>query len=143
MAEQELVDINVDQGGIVALPPPSIKLTSPVLRLSLSWSVEISWVPQPSTRLSILPNGKVVAALPHEKKVLLYNKEGKFKGTLGTFENPSGVTALPGGKMAVLDGKRIVVFSKSGETQELVPQGFNTTSGLCADQEGALVTINR
>ena len=114
-----------------------------MLRLSLSWSVEISWTPQPSTRLAILPNGKVVAALPHEKKVLLYNKEGKFKGTLGTFENPSGVTALPGGKMAVLDGKRIVVFSKSGEKQELVPQGFNTTSGLCADHEGALVTINR
>merc|ERR1719204_1469215 len=143
MAEQELVDINVDQGGIVALPPPTIELTSPVLRLSLSWSVEISWTPQPSTRLAILPNGKVVAALPHEKEVLLYNKEGKFKGTLGTLENPSGVTALPGGKMAVLDGKRIVVFSKSGEEQELVPQGFNTTSDLCADHEGALVTINR
>ena len=45
--------------------------------------------------------------------------------------------------MAVLDGKRIVVFSKSGEKQELAPQGFNTTSDLCADHEGALVTINR
>ena len=142
MAEQDLVDINVETG-IVAMPPPSIEPTSPALRLQLAWSVEVPWSPQPSTRLAILPNGKVVVALPHKHTVLLFNKEGKAKGTMGTFENPCGVTSLAGGKMAVLDDKRIVIFSKSGEKQEHVPQGFNTTAGLCADQEGSLVTINR
>lgn len=140
MAEQDLVDINVDTG-IVA--PPNIEPSSPALRLTLVWSVEVSWSPQHSTRLAILPNGKVVVALPHKHTVLLFNKEGKAKGTMGTFDNPCGVTSLAGGKMAVLDNRRIVIFSKSGEKQEHVPQGFNTTAGLCVDQEGALVTINR
>ena len=54
-----------------------------------------------------------------------------------------GVSALEGGKVAVLDDKRIVVFSKSGEEHEFVPQGLNTATGLCVDGEGALVTINR
>ena len=143
MVAQNLVDINVETGIVVATPPPTIEETSPALRLKLNWSVEISWSPQHSTRLAILPNGKVVVALPHKRAVLLFNKEGKAKGHLGTFENPHGVTAMEGGKMAVLDDKRIVVFSKSGEKQEVVPQGLNTAAGLSVDQEGVLVTINR
>ena len=143
MVAQNLVDIHVETGLVAAAPPLTIEETSPALRLKLVWSVEISWSPQHSTRLAILPNGKVVVALPHKHAVLLFNKEGKAKGNLGTFENPHGVTALKGGKMAVIDDKRIVVFSKSGEKQELVPQGLNTAAGLCLDQEGALVTINR
>ena len=137
LAAEDLVDINVNMG-IFALPPPF-----PVLRLRLVWSVEVAWTPQQSTRLAMLPNGKVVVALPHKHTVLLYNKEGKAKGTMGTFDNPCGVTSLAGGKMAVLDDKRIIIFSKSGEKQELTLQGLDTTAGLCADEEGALVTINR
>ena len=131
------MDINVNMG-IFALPP-----SFPVLRLRLVWSVEVAWTPQQSTRLAMLPNGKVVVALPHKHTVLLYNKEGKAKGTMGTFDNPCGVTSLAGGKMAVLDDKRIIIFFKSGEKQELTLQGLDTTAGLCADEEGALVTINR
>ena len=137
LAAEDLVDINVNMG-IFALPP-----SFPVLRLRLVWSVEVAWTPQQSTRLAMLPNGKVVVALPHKHTVLLYNKEGKAKGTMGTFDNPCGVTSLAGGKMAVLDDKRIIIFSKSGEKQVLTLQGLDTTAGLCADQEGALVTINR
>ena len=137
LAAEDLVDIN-DNMGIFALPP-----SFPVLRLRLVWSVEVAWTPQQSTRLAMLPNGKVVVALPHKHTVLLYNKEGKAKGTMGTFDNPCGVTSLAGGKMAVLDDKRIIIFSKSGEEQELTLQGLDTTAGLCADQDGALVTINR
>ena len=143
MAEQDLVDINVETG-VVAVSPPCIEPTSPALRLQLAWSVEVPWSPQPSTRLAILPNGKVVVALPHKHTVLLFNKEGKAKGTMGTFENPCGVTTMVGGNMAVLDNKRIVIFSKSsGKPEEIVPNGFSSTAGLCADHEGALVTINR
>ena len=142
MADQDLVDINVETGIVRSAPPPSIEPTSPALRLQLSWSVAISWKPQRSTRLAIFPNGKVVVALPHLHNVLLFNKEGKAKGTMGTFENPCGVTTLAGGNMVVLDNKRIVTFSKSGR-QEHLPPGLNTTAGLCADQEGALVIINR
>ena len=138
------VDIYVETGGNATAPPPPIEETSPALRLKLNWSVEIiSWSPQQSTRLAILPNGKVVVALPHKHVVLLFNKEGKAKGHLGTFENPHGVSALEGGKVAVLDDERIVVFSKSGEEHKFVPQGLNTATGLCVDEEGALVTINR
>ena len=137
LAAEDLVDINVNMG-IFALPP-----SFPVLRLRLVWSVEVAWTPQQSTRLAMLPNGKVVVALPHKHTVLLYNKEGKAKGTMGTFDNPCGVTSLAGGKMAVLDDKRIIIFSKSGEKQVLTLQGLDTTAGLCADEEGALVTINR
>ena len=137
LAAEDLVDINVNMG-IFALPP-----SFPVLRLQLVWSVEVAWTPQQSTRLAMLPNGKVVVALPHKHTVLLYNKEGKAKGTMGTFDNPCGVTSLAGGKMAVLDDKRIIIFSKSGEKQVLTLQGLDTTAGLCADEEGALVTINR
>ena len=137
LAAEDLVDINVNMG-IFALPP-----SFPVLRLRLVWSVEVTWTPQQSTRLAMLPNGKVVVALPHKHTVLLYNKEGKAKGTMGTFDNPCGVTSLAGGKMAVLDDKRIIIFSKSGEKQVLTLQGLDTTAGLCADEEGALVTINR
>ena len=137
LAAEDLVDINVNMG-IFALPP-----SFPVLRLRLVWSVEVAWTPQQSTRLAMLPNGKVVVALPHKHTVLLYNKEGKAKGTMGTFDNPRGVTSLVGGKMAVLDDKRIIIFSKSGEKQVLTLQGLDTTAGLCADEEGALVTINR
>ena len=137
LAAEDLVDINVNMG-IFALPP-----SFPVLRLRLVWSVEVAWTPQQSTRLAMLPNGKVVVALPHKHTVLLYNKEGKAKGTMGAFDNPCGVTSLAGGKMAVLDDKRIIIFSKSGEKQELSLQGLDTTAGLCADQDGALVTINR
>ena len=143
MVAQNLVDINVVTGLVAEAPPPTIEETSPALRLKLDWSVEISWSPQQSTRLAILPNGKVVVALPHKHVVLLFNKEGKAKGHLGTFENPHGVTALEGGKVAVLDDQRIVVFSKSGGEQELVPPGLNTATELCVDEEGALVTINR
>ena len=141
MVAQNLVDINVDTG--VVAPPPTIEETSPALRLKRNWSIEIPWSPQHSTRLAILPNGKVVVALPHKHVVLLFNKEGKGKGNLGSFENPHGVSALEGGKVVVLDDKRIVVFSKSGEEHEFVPQGLNTATGLCVDGEGALVTINR
>ena len=137
LAAEDLVDINVNMG-IFALPP-----SFPVLRLRLVWSVEVAWTPQQSTRLAMLPNGKVVVALPHKHTVLLYNKEGKAKGTMGTFDNPCGVTSLAGGKMAVLDDKRIIIFSKSGEKQVLTLQGLDTTAGLCADQDGMLVTINR
>ena len=137
LAAEDLVDINVNMG-IFALPP-----SFPVLRLRLVWSVEVAWTPQQSMRLAMLPNGKVVVALPHKHTVLLYNKEGKAKGTMGTFDNPCGVTSLAGGKMAVLDDKRIIIFSKSGEKQVLTLQGLDTTAGLCADEEGALVTINR
>ena len=137
LAAEDLVDINVNMG-IFALPP-----SFPVLRLRLVWSVEVAWTPQQSTRLAMLPNGKVVVALPHKHTVLLYNKEGKAKGTMGTFDNPCGVTSLAGGKMAVLDDKRIIIFSKSGEKQVLTLQGLDTTAGLCADEEGAFVTINR
>ena len=137
LAAEDLVDINVNMGSF-ALPP-----SFPVLRLRLVWSVEVAWTPQQSTRLAMLPNGKVVVALPHKHTVLLYNKEGKAKGTMGTFDNPCGVTSLAGGKMAVLDDKRIIIFSKSGEKQVLTLQGLDTTAGLCADEEGALVTINR
>ena len=140
MAEQDLVDLNVETG---IAPPPSIEPTSPALRLQLCWSVDISWSPQQSTRLAIFPNGKVVVALPHMHNVLLFNKEGKAKGTLGTYENPCGVTTMTDGNMAVLDNKRIVTIVKSGGRKVDVPQGFSTTAGLCADQEGALVTINR
>jgi len=144
MADQGLVDINVETGIVASAPPPSIEPTSPALRLKLDWSVDISWSPQHSTRLAIFPNGKVVVALPHKHNVLLFNKEGKAKGTMGTFENPCGVTTMVGGNMAVLDNKRIVIFSKSsGKPEEIAPNGFSSTAGLCADHEGALVTINR
>ena len=142
MVAQNLVDVYVETG-IVMEQTPSIEQTSPALRLKLVWSVETSWSPQYSTRLAILPNGKVVVALPHMHTVLLFNKEGKAKGNLGTFGYPHDVTALEGGNVAVLDDKKIIIFSKSGEKQELVPQGLNIATGLCADQEGALVTINR
>ena len=144
VADQGLVDINVETGFVGSAPPPSIEPTSPALRLQLEWSVAISWNPEHSTRLAIFPNGKVVVALPHKHNVLLFNKEGKAKGTMGTFENPCGVTTMVGGNMAVLDNKRIVIFSKSsGKPEEIVPNGFSSTAGLCADHEGALVTINR
>ena len=71
MAEQDLVDINVETG---MAPPPRIEPTSPALRLQLSWSVDISWSPEHSTRLAILPNGKVVVALPHMHNIILFNK---------------------------------------------------------------------
>ena len=45
--------------------------------------------------------------------------------------------------MAVLDDEMIVVFSKSGEKLKFIPQGLDTATGLCVDEEGALVTINR
>ena len=144
VADQGLVDINVETGFVGSAPPPSIEPTSPALRLQLEWSVAISWNPEHSTRLAIFPNGKVVVALPHKHNVLLFNKEGKAKGTMGTFENPCGVTTMVGGNMAVLDNKRIVIFSRSsGKQEEFFPKGFSTTAGLCADQEGSLVTINR
>ena len=137
------MDINVETGVVASAPPPTIEETSPALRLKLNWSVEISWIPQHSTRLAILPNGKVVVALPHKHVVLLFNKEGKTKGHLGTFENPHGVTALEDGRVAVLDDEMIVVFSKSGKEHKFIPQGLDTATGLCVDEEGALVTINR
>ena len=85
LAAEDLVDINVNMGSF-ALPP-----SFPVLRLRLVWSVEVAWTPQQSTRLAMLPNGKVVVALPHKHTVLLYNKEGKAKGgRLGFGEGDAG-----------------------------------------------------
>ena len=138
--QSDLVDFNV-------MKPPVEKQAGSLPSLHHVWSVDVK-APSGPLHLAILDDGKVVAAVCSQDRVLAFSSGGKPLADLRPLRRIEGLRAVAKvgkDRVAVLDSKGVQLFAGPGLTCErnLELKGLGTTGGTCLGDEGELVIVNR
>jgi len=141
--QPDLVDFHVVK--------PPVENQSPLAGFSPAvhhaWSAKIE-APSGLLHLAILDDGRVVAAVCSQDRVLAFSSGGKPLADLQPLRRIEGLRAVAKvgkDRVAVLDSKGFQLFAGPGLKCErnLELKGLGTTGGTCLGDEGELVIVNR
>ena len=139
----DLVDFNVVKPPVENQSP----LAGSAPAVHHAWSVKVE-APAGQLHLAILDDGRVLAAVCSQDRVLTFSSEGEPLADLQPLRRIKGLRAVAKvgrDRVAVLDSKGVQLFAGPGLTCErnLELKGLGTTGGTCLGDEGELVIVNR